>query len=125
MRSPTWSSPCLVPEPASPQDPSCRWTAATPVSSEGHDTMTRDAVVDTSGVTRRAASERARVIGAVCAMISVAAPPFLVAVLAVQIEDQLGFSTTQLGVGIGGYFLVSAVLSPSMGRAVGRWGAGR
>ena len=87
--------------------------------------MTREAVVDTSGVTRRAASERARVIGAVCAMISVAAPPFLVAVLAVQIEDQLGFSTTQLGVGIGGYFLVSAVLSPSMGRAVGRWGAGR
>lgn len=87
--------------------------------------MSRDAVVATSGSAQATSSERARVIGAVCAMISVAAPPFLVAVLAVQIERQLGFSTTALGVGIGGYFLVSAVMSPVMGRAVSRWGAGR
>ena len=81
--------------------------------------MSRGAVVASS------TSEQARVIGAVCAMISVAAPPFLVAVLAVQIEDQLGFSTTELGLGVGGYFLISAVMSPVMGRIVGRWGAGR
>ena len=86
--------------------------------------MSRDAVVATSGLAVGTPRERARVIGAVCAMISVAAPPFLVAVLAVQIEQQLGFSTTALGAGIGGYFLVSAVMSPVMGRAVGRWGAG-
>ena len=68
--------------------------------------MSKGAVVASS------TSEQARVIGAVCAMISVAAPPFLVAVLAVQIEDQLGFSTTELGLGVGGYFLISAVMSP-------------
>src|SRR5690349_14822895 len=110
MRSPTWSSPCSVPERASPQDPSCTWTAATPVSRETD--MRRGGVVATSKLAGGSASERARVIGAVCAMISVAAPPFLVAVLAVQIEQQLGFNTTALGVGIGGYFLVSAVMSP-------------
>lgn len=87
--------------------------------------MSSGALVRTSGSAGASPSERLRVLGAVCAMISVAAPPFLVAVLAVQLEEQLAFSTTQLGAGIGGYFLVSAVMSPSMGRAVGRWGAGR
>lgn len=63
------------------------------------------------------------VVGAVCVMISVAAPPFLVAVLAVPIGRTLGLSTAQLGAGIAGYFLVSAVMSPVIGRNVVRWGA--
>lgn len=87
--------------------------------------MSRDTVAATSSVDRSSRNERARVIGAVFAMVAVAAPPFFVAVLAAQIEHQLGFTTTQLGLGIAGYFLVSAVMSPVMGRAVGRWGAGR
>lgn len=82
-------------------------------------------MIRTSASAGGSPSDRSRVLAAVCAMISVAAPPFLVAVLAVQLDDQLAFSTTELGVGIGGYFLVSAVTSPVMGRAVSHWGAGR
>jgi MFS family permease len=58
-------------------------------------------------------------------MVSAAVPPFLVAVLAVQIDHDIGFSTVQLGGGVAAYFFVSALGSPWAGRLVGSYGAAR
>jgi len=72
-----------------------------------------------------AARVRQRLSGAVAAMVSAAVPPFLVAVLAVQIDRDIGFSTVQLGGGVAAYFFVSALGSPWAGRLVARYGAAR
>nr|WP_237448278.1 MFS transporter [Nocardioides flavescens] len=58
-------------------------------------------------------------------MVSAAVPPFLVAVLAVQIDRDIGFSTVQLGGGVAAYFFVSALGSPWAGRLVATYGAAR
>lgn len=51
-------------------------------------------------------------------------PGYLLAALAVQVSADLRFGAATLGILVAVFFLAAAVSSPSMGRAVGRWGAG-
>jgi MFS family permease len=62
------------------------------------------------------------VVGAATAAMLVAAwPPFLVAVLALQLRG-IGLTVVTLGVGVALFFVTAAVLSPLGGELVRRWG---
>ncbi|TYB49778.1 MFS transporter [Actinomadura chibensis] len=65
------------------------------------------------------------VAASVFCTISVAAPPFLVGVLAIHIRDDLPFTSVHLAAVVAGYFAVSAAMSMAAGRIVHRFGARR
>lgn len=58
----------------------------------------------------------------VAVMVSAAIPPFAVGAVAVQVNRSIAFSAADLGIGVAAYYLVSAVLSPTGGSLVVRFG---
>lgn len=62
------------------------------------------------------------VLGLTAAIVSAAIPPFLVGALTTRIAHSFAFDTTDVGLAIAGYYLVSGVLSPAGGRVVQRFG---
>ncbi|MEU4419498.1 MFS transporter [Actinoplanes sp. NPDC024001] len=71
------------------------------------------------------ANARVATLGALTTTIAVSIPVFLVAGLAVQIGDQLGFSAAGLGLVVSAYFGASALASVPAGALVERYGATR
>ncbi|MDF1604510.1 MFS transporter [Nocardioides sp. YIM 152315] len=62
------------------------------------------------------------VTAVVAVMVSAAIPPFAVGAVAVQVGRAVNFSAADLGIGVAAYYLVSALLSPTGGALVVRFG---